>query len=133
MFLGASIVSIAVAIVFFWLFQLLTIYPASATGDGFKLAVTMTNLMWSFFQTSSILMFAVAGWIIIRYQALPMWLGYASYLVAALQLAGSLGAVFTSGPFASGDIVSLGAFGIFLAWFLVISITLLVRPREAPA
>src|SRR5687768_10619291 len=58
-----------------------------------------------------------------RTKVFPAWLGWLGWLVALLALGSTLTLVVDSGPFATGEIVSiLGFFGFFL-WFLVLSIT----------
>ena len=58
-----------------------------------------------------------------RTKVLPAWLGWLGWLVALLALGSTLTLVVDSGPFATGEIVSiLGFFGFFL-WFLALAIT----------
>jgi hypothetical protein len=58
-----------------------------------------------------------------RTKVFPAWLGWLGWLVALLALGSTLTLVVDSGPFATGEIVSiLGFFGFFL-WFLALSIT----------
>lgn len=131
-FLASATVNIALGLVLFWLFQLLAVYRG--TGEAFQFAFVMTNLLWAFLLISAIPMAAAGGWIIIRHGAMPLWLGYIAYVVAVASFVGSLGAVVTSSPLASGDVVSFSAFGLFAIWLLLVSIVLLVRPRDiAPA
>jgi hypothetical protein len=131
-FLASATANIALGLVLFLLFQQNGVYRG--TGEAFQFGVALTNLMWSFFLITAIPMFAVSGWIITRRRALPVWLGYIAYVGVVASLVASVGAVVTSGPLASGDIVSLAAFGLFAIWLLLVAIVLLVRPRDiAPA
>jgi hypothetical protein len=58
-----------------------------------------------------------------RTKVFPAWLGWFGWLVALLTLGGTLTLVFDTGPFSTGEIVSiLGFFGFFL-WFLALAIT----------
>ena len=58
-----------------------------------------------------------------RTKVFPAWLGWFGWLIALLTLASTLTLVVDSGPFATGEIVSiLGFFGFFL-WFLAVAIT----------
>jgi hypothetical protein len=62
-----------------------------------------------------------------RTKVLPAWLGWFGWLIVLLTLAGTLTVVVDSGPFATGEIVSiLGFFGFFL-WFLAVAITVTMQ------
>jgi hypothetical protein len=62
-----------------------------------------------------------------RTKVFPAWLGWLGWLIALLILTSTLTVVVDSGPFATGEIVSiLGFFGFFL-WFLALAITLTMQ------
>ncbi|MGH2710013.1 MAG: DUF4386 family protein [Actinomycetota bacterium] len=68
-----------------------------------------------------------------RTKLFPAWLGWFGWLVALLTLAASLTVVVDSGPFATGEIVSILSFFGFFLWFLALAVTVTRQAGKEPA
>jgi hypothetical protein len=74
---------------------------------------------------------ASAAWGFLATGTMVRWVAWLGLAVAAIQLVASLGTVVITGPLAAGGTATLVAFGAFIAWFLLVSLVLLVRPAPA--
>ncbi len=68
-----------------------------------------------------------------RTKVYPAWLGSLAWLVALAGAAASLAILVDSGPFATGGVVEMVAFGLFFLWFLALSIVTMQQVGRAPA
>lgn len=84
------------------------------------------------FSSFAFVVFAAATAVISgRHRALPAWLGWFSWLVAATTLVGSLAVFNDTGAFAIGGAYASIAFGLFFLWFLALSVILTQRAGRA--
>ena len=103
----------------------------SARADELKVLADITQLGFSATFAFEISYFAATGGLVLMSRALPVWLGYGAFIVAAISVAGSLGVMVRSGPLAAGGPATLLALVFGLLWWLIAAVFLLVRPRVA--
>ena len=101
----------------------------SAHADELKLLADITQLGFSATFAFEISYFAATGALVLLSRALPVWLGYGAFIVAASAVAGSLGVIVQSGPLAAGGPTTLLALVVGLLWWLIAAGLLIARPR----
>ena len=72
---------------------------------------------------------ASLAWGFLRTGTMPRAIAWAGVPIAAIMLVASFGTVVRTEPLAAGGLVTVVAFGLFVLWFLAISVILLVRPE----
>jgi hypothetical protein len=104
---------------------------ASVNKDIAKVLSDALALTLALYLVPNAAFFAALGWASVSRGALPAWLGYFAYVVAAVCLLGSLGLFVDSGFFKAGSTMSFIAFGVQILWWLAAGILLIARPVEA--
>jgi hypothetical protein len=76
---------------------------------------------------------ASLAWGFLRTGTMPRAIAWAGVPIAAIMLVASFGTVVRTEPMAAGGVATVVAFGVFVLWFLAISVVLLVRPEPKAA
>ena len=128
-----SATALGVTIVLFALLQAAAVVAPAGPPSTAKAVSDVANVTFGFFFVPMGAAVGAIAWGFLATRTMPVWIGWSGIVVALLQLVGSLGTVVITGPLAAGGIVTLVAFSALIAWFLVISVILLVRPLPQTA
>ena len=122
--------SLTVAMVLFALLQAAAVVSPGSTPQTAKAISDSANMLFGFSALPTGAATAALAWGFLATHTFSRPIGRAGIGVAALQLISSLGTLIVSGPLAAGGIVTVVALVAFVAWFLWISVTLLIRPQK---
>jgi len=92
----------------------------------------MQNILFAITGFPGAVLFVSAALVILFTRILPVWLGWAGIVVAAVELLTTGGMLARVGPLASGGIIGLIGFVLVTLWILAASIIMLTRPRMVP-
>jgi hypothetical protein len=113
-------------------------FVSSAAYRSESLSADTARSMWDLYATMlnasnqmTILLSVAVGVMVLAGDALPRWIGWSSFIVAAAHLVATL-SLARSGAFSPTGVFGQSAAFIFLVWMLATSITLLRRRSVAP-